>query len=299
VSKSNVLFFAAACGVAFTLACTDDSAPGKADAGKGGQGGGGNTEDAPVALPPGFKLTWRIVEPSTAIGEETDPGLDVRKLAPVAGATVCVHERDDIPCVTTDARGTFVIGGFKSLEHVVLTCEKEGYVGTVRTIETASTDMDGIGNPVFMGKSGGTPPDVGVPIAGEGKGAVSIVIAGPLADGGIALTEGSRLTLSPPSGDGPFFATRSNVIVKSATTTRGGLSYYFNLDEGDYTLTVDDDAQDCSPISFPFGQYGLPVPPHGASFKVLKGHVSDQVAILCTQKSVITPEGDAGTRDGG
>ena len=67
----------------------------------------------------------------------------------------------------------------KPLEQVSITCEKKGYVGSLRSIEAASRDMDGTGQPIVMGKR--KPNDdlgLGIPIEDD-KGAASVFVLGP------------------------------------------------------------------------------------------------------------------------
>jgi hypothetical protein len=266
-------------------ACTSDTAKSLSDGGAPGA-----HEDA--HLPPGLTLTWRIKE-AGALGAATDGTPRVQDLPPLPGVRVCVYERDDLPCATTDKDGIFVLGGFKSLEHAVLTCQKDGYVSSLRSIEAASTDMDGTGSPILMGSSDGPDPDIGVPVR-KGTGAISALAIEPGTDGGVVLKHGTHLTLSPAGGDGPFFTNSDSVFDRAATTMVGGVGFFFNLSSGDYELTFDDETSDCAPISFPFGQFGFPSPPHGVRFKVLDDYVTDQIAVLCTQKSIVTPEPDGG-----
>jgi hypothetical protein len=245
-----------------------------------------------AALPPGLKLLWRVVE-SGAPGTRMDAGLGATAyFPPLAGVRVCVYGRHDLPCATTHADGTFTIGGLKPLEQVSLTSEKDGYVGSLRSIEAASTDMDGTGQPIVMGKQGGGDLGLGIPLEDD-KGAASIFVLGPAPDGGIALSRGAKLTLSPASGVGPYFTDSHNEFDKSASTMIGGLAFYFNLDEGDYTLTIDDPNADCAPISFPFGEYGIPQAPRSVKFKVLANFATDQLGALCTAKSAVTIGADA------
>jgi hypothetical protein len=213
-------------------------------------------------------------------------------LPPVAGARVCVYQRPDLPCVTSHADGTFTLGGLKPLEQVTITCEKKGYVGSLRSIEAASTDMDGTGSPIVMGKRD---QKLGLDLTiKDDTGALSVFVLGPAPDGGIGLSQGTKISLSPTSGDGPYFTDSHNVFDESAKGMIGGLAFWFNLDEGDYTVTFDDQNADCAPISFPFGAFGIPQAPRSVKFKVLKNFATDQLGALCTMKSAVKIGADGG-----
>jgi hypothetical protein len=273
-------------------ACTSSSADRASSKDAGVTRPRDSSPEAATASPPGLKLLWRVVE-SAPPGTRTDAGLGATAyFPPIAGVRVCVYGRDDLPCATTHADGTFTLGGLKPLEQLTLTCEKDGYVSSLRSMEAASTDMDGTGQPIVMGKRGEGDLGLGIQVR-EDKGAASVFVLGPAPDGGINLAHGTKLGLSPVSGVGPYFTDTHDEFDKSATTMIGGLAFYFNLDEGDYTLTVDDPNADCAPISFPFGEFGIPQAPRSVKFKVLAGFATDQLGALCTAKSAVTSGADA------
>lgn len=288
----NTTTIAVAAWALITSACSSVEHASRGDAGVNAPSDSGAMD---VALPPGLKLLWRVVE-SGAPGTRLDAGSAIGATAnfpPIAGVRVCVYGRDDLPCVTTHSDGTFTIGGLKPLEQVTLTCDKNGYVGSLRSIEAASTDMDGTGQPIVMGKRSAS-NDLGLGISiEENKGVASVFVLGPAPDGGLGLSQGAKLSLSPVSGEGPYFTDSHNVFDKSATAMMGGLGFYFNLDQGDYALTVDDPNADCAPISFPFGEYGIPEAPRSIRFKVLANYATDQLGALCTAKSAVTIGADA------
>jgi hypothetical protein len=206
---------------------------------------------------------------------------------------VCAYQKPEIPCTTSDADGIFVVRGLPSVQHVVLITQKSGYVRTLRAIETASTDMDNTAAPLVTSKSDGPRPDLGIAYD-DSKGAVSFFAHAALSDGGLGLPSGVAVTLAPKTAEGPFFTTRDNTFDQSAKSTVGGLGFYFNVTPGDYELTFEDPAADCSPLSYPLGAWGYPAPPTSVRFPVLSGYVTDQVGVLCTQKSVFGPA-DAGS----
>ena len=56
-----------------------------------------------------------------------------------------------------------------------------------------------------------------------------------------------------------------------------------------YTLTYTNSAFDCEPISFPFGDFGIPVTTPAHSLKIVVGanYVTGIVGVLCTQSAGI------------
>jgi len=41
---------------------------------------------------------------------------------------------------------------------------------------------------------------------------------------------------------------------------------------------------DCAPISFPFAEWGYPMPPTSVRFPVLAGYITGPIGIFCTEK---------------
>jgi len=99
----------------------------------------------------------------------------------------------------------------------------------------------------------------------------------------------SAITLSPASGNGPYFVDDMNHIDLSATSFVGTTALYYNVAPGTYTLTYANAGYDCEPISFPFGQFGFPVttPAHSLKIVVAAGYVTGIVGALCTVNPVI------------
>jgi hypothetical protein len=247
---------------------------------------------------PGLSLLWRVVEsgPVGVVYDAGSAGINAtRNLPGVGGVEVCIDQHPEIPCATSAPSGLFTLRGMPAQQDLVLTCVKDGYVSSLRAIETAATDMDNSGAPIVTGKSGSPNPDLGIKYD-DTKGALSFFTLLSEDDGGLVLPLGVTVTLSPSSGDGPFYTNAENLFERSATGTVGGLGFFFNLAPGNYELTFDDPHADCAPISFPFGAYGFPVPPTSVKFPIRAGFVTDQVGVLCTPKSKLSGP-DAGARD--
>lgn len=263
-------------------ACSSDSraAVAASDAGEGG-----------TKAPPGLSMVWKVVE-SGPVGMAVDKAVRPQDLPGLGGVEVCVDGMATIRCATSAADGTFALHGLPAQTDLVLTTRKDGYVKTLRAIETASTDMDGTGFPLVTTKRGGPRPDLGFTYD-DSLGAISFFALKIEKDGGAALPVDVRVTLAPQAGHGPFFTTDRNVFDQTATASIGGLGFFFNVEPGDYVLNFDDQGADCAPISFPFGAFGYPSPPTSVRFPVRSEYATDQIAVLCTDKSVLTSP-DAG-----
>jgi hypothetical protein len=224
---------------------------------------------------------------------ETDAaqGVDLGTAPPLPGAQVCVYQMSAFPCVTTAADGTFTIPGLPIRADLVLAVTKSGYTSVLQPIETASTDMDGRGNPILLDRPDPTfvPPGVTVDST---KGIISAFAVGdaPGNDSGSFVgIPGTTVALSPMSGSGPFYTSAMGGIDPSATSFESSGAYYFNVAPGTYTLTYTSSTFDCEPISFPFGEFGFPVttPAHSLKIVVAAGYTTGIVGSFCTPNPVI------------
>jgi hypothetical protein len=233
-------------------------------------------------------LKWQVVaSPTPGTGPAPDP--DAGSMG-IPDVTVCVNGHAEIPCAMTGPDGTFSLPGLPQATDVVVTFKKDGYVPALKAVETARTDMQTT-NPIPMFLSSDSQPDLGFPIDMQQKGAVFFFAIGPAPpDSGAQFgpDQGATVTLSPTSGNGPLYGD-NNFFDASAMSIVGGAGEYYNVDPGDYVLTVDDPNHNCAPISFPFGGWGYPLPPASVKFPVLAGYMTVQVGFLCTPKARIVP----------
>ena len=262
----------------------DAAEAGAGDAGAG-DGGDGLDGDAGVAT-----VADATVTPADAAGgtdADTDGSMSLTNLPPLPGVTVCVYQNSTIPCVTSQADGTFTLPGLPIRSDLVLTLKKSGYNSYLLPIETASTDTDERSNPVFMTKPSADPPAIGVPVDFTNKGVIdafAVVISG--ADMNVfSATSGTSVSMAPVSGNGPYYL-GNNGIALDAGTFQSSTALFYNVDPGTYTLTYANPAYDCEPISFPFGGFGFPVttPAHSLKLIVAAGYVTGIVGVLCTPK---------------
>jgi hypothetical protein len=222
---------------------------------------------------------------ATVVDASDTDGMSLTNLPPLPGVQVCVYQNDAIPCVTTQADGTFTLPGLPVRSDLVLTLKKDGYESYLLPIETASTDTDERSNPVFMTRPSPQPPAIGVPVDFTNKGVIdafAVIISG--ADMNVFTpTMGTSVTISPTTANGPYYL-GDNGPVLDAGTFQGSTALFYNVDPGTYTLTYANPDFDCEPISFPFGGFGFPVttPPHSVKVVVAAGYVTGIVGVLCT-----------------
>ena len=318
-SGANVPFVAVALGV-LAGAC-DASNPGAAghgalsDAALTGDASSTNGPEDASSNDSGrtVQLTWRVAEAAPLTTEGLDDGGMVADAAAVMSASavgdggaqgiegvdVCVYENSAIPCVVTDADGVFTLPGLPATSNLALTFRKDGYGPVLLPIATPNTDMNGLssaGGPITMPGTA-SPPVAPVALDFINKGSVSVVaiILGPSGTPTDFTGDvGAKVRLTPMTGSGPYFLDRgNNAIVPSATSMVDDVAVYFNLDPGDYEVTVDDPSHACAPISTLFGGYGYPAPPTSVKFPIVAGYVTSAVAVYCTAQSATVNTVDA------
>jgi hypothetical protein len=217
----------------------------------------------------------------------------------LAGVSVCVYQNAAIPCVTTDANGIFTISGLPAVSNMALTFHRDGYVPVLTAIATPNTDIDGLsgaGSPLLM-TSSTVPSKTPVPVDIATKGVVTVIAIIPGSSGRPTDSTGdvgAKISLSPMTGNGPYFLDQTNTaFVPSATSMVYEAAVYFNLDPGDYEITIDDPNHSCSPLSPLLGLYGYPAPPTSVKFPIVAGYGTSAVGFYCTAKSVIVSTADA------
>lgn len=267
---------------------------------------GGGDEAAIEASRPGLTLLWnvntaRVVPDGGASGATADGGASsdggdasadagdaaaVSSTIPVEGARVCVYQNDAIPCATSAADGTFTLRGLPVMTDIAITIVKDGYRSTLRAVETASTNMDGTGNPTTLVSVNAPDPPVPVTVDWQNKGQLTIFAIAPLADAGGTYggDPGATVSLSPMSGSGPYFLHNDGTYDLAATSFVDVPGQYVNLDPGTYEVTFTDALHNCAPISTPFGEWGYPAPPLSVKFPIVAGYTTGPIGIFCTAK---------------
>jgi hypothetical protein len=250
---------------------------------------------------PGLTLTWQVVvqAPSPGTGEPDAGDASAAAAAlPVAGAMVCVDQRTDIACATTDSTGRFTLSGLPAATRILVTVDAAGYRSIALPVET-SAPVDATRTPVSMARATDPSPPIGETVDWANEGQVEFFAIGPGAIGGSGPVgdPGTRVTLTPMSGTGPLFLTDQNTFDAGAAALIDVAGVAFNVTPGSYALTFDDPTGDCEPITQPFAGWGYPGSTHQVTFPVLKGYTT-LVGVYCaktTQTGGGADAGDAGS----
>ncbi len=226
VRRSSIAMRCAVACIALGLACGDDD--GADDAGPS-DAGVDVGEDVFVPGDAGVTVTY---------------ALRVRDLLtndPVVTARVCVHNVPEIECVGVDEDGMAQIQVPVNAE-VQLRTTAIRYFPLLNTLTT--TDADGSAD-IDIGKRSNIAPllaAVGIDLD-ETKGQLAFLAQTSPGSG----LEGVSVTVTPESGEGPFY-TRDSLPEDGLTaTTSDGLGVYANLDPGRIEVVYDNPNGGCAP----------------------------------------------------
>jgi hypothetical protein len=240
-------------------------------------------------------LTWQVAAQLPPLGSG---GADAGAAQPIAGAKVCVNAVPSIACVTTDAQGSFMLPGLPAVGDVVVTIDAAGYRSVALAVATMGASVAGTIGPIVMPSASAPDPAIGATVDWANKGQVEFFALGPGAlvpDGGAEGVPGATVTFAPMSGVGPVFVTDQNTFDASAPSLIDAIGAVYNVDPGNYSLTIDAPANDCESISFPLTGYGYPGAAHQVKFPVLKGYTTF-VGEYCA--AIATIGGPDATADG-
>jgi len=232
----------------------------------------------------GVNLSWRVVAQSTPTA--VYPGIE--------GAKVCVDAQPEIGCATTDAHGNFTLKDLPKSTELVLTVEKDGYIPSLKPIETADR-FTLVPQPVVMFKAADLPTDLGFAIDTQGSGIVDFFVLvfqgdnqtnpNPLA--------GVHVALSPTTGKDPVYFREPGVFdpALKATDSFGGTAglgnltsgHFFNVPPGEYTVTFTAPAgYTCASLTSPVPAWGFPVPGQSAvRVPVRAGYNTANIGMHC------------------
>lgn len=179
---------------------------------------------------------------------------------PLEGVSMCVLDRPEIPCATTDAAGKYALSGVPAGVELGIIAEKTGYQSSLAVALTPDTDQtvngflvsDAVAQLVY-GTAGFT-----WPLNGEGTITVAVQhdapVDGGAGDGGAADAgtkrggmDGATVSLTPASGKGPVYTSAAGTPDKAATSTStSGIGVFGNVPAGQYEIGVSHPTKTCA-----------------------------------------------------
>ncbi len=255
------------------------------DASAGAEGG---TDAGSEPGDDGITLSWRVLP----VGENFfywlfEPGLE--------GVEVCLIENVDIPCVSTNEDGVFVLPGVPKNSELLLTFTRQGYVPYLVSVRTGTANIEApeATQPFMMQKNRfDEEHDALGMVVDEDKGGINLVAL----DTSLRRSPG-RLSVSihPQEGDGPLFWDTNLHIVPNATglSEETPIATFLNLDKGEYVISWELEEPEyltcgilghisLAGVSWNPLIYGLPAEqPNAMRVKVRPGFASGVSVIVC------------------
>lgn len=192
------------------------------------------------------------------------------------GVAVCVYERDEIPCTTTDADGVFELAGVPVDEPVAIRFARESFRPALHTIVV--------------------PPDAGgiritdYPLLTEALVALFVTMTGivgfdpALGIGGIEArlgdgspATGAAIALVPAAGIGPIYVDAEGIPDPTLTgVDEGGLAAWANLPAGRYGVQASWSLGSCAP-----SESSWKTPEGLSELLVVDGHLASTFSLGC------------------
>lgn len=191
---------------------------------------------------------------------------------PIAFADVCLIEPAG-DCTRSNEIGEFYILNVERQSKILLRFLKNGYYPNVAQYSVGN-DTEFLN--YFLASD--EISDLGASLAGvnrdDSKGI--IIFAARTGKGPQATNvEDVGMTLTPASGDGPFYAVANGFDHNRTTTTAVGGGSYFNVEPGDYVLTYSHPDRTCRPY------YGWPGPDESSLLVRVVGGFSTYTNQVC------------------
>jgi hypothetical protein len=167
-----------------------------------------------------------------------------KELTPLPGIEVCVAERPEVECATSDAEGRLTIE-LPADSELMLRCEGDDYGPAYMTWTIGEKDIDAgtfslidqTRMPFFVSLSGGTEwPD---------KGAIAVNVYDDLEDR-TRRVAGATFSIAPSGGGGPTYVGTEQLPDQELTeSTEGGPALFYDLDDGEVTITIAHPSSTC------------------------------------------------------
>ncbi|HAA58137.1 MAG TPA: hypothetical protein DCE42_25465 [Myxococcales bacterium] len=155
---------------------------------------------------------------------------------PVGGVKVCVYQKPAISCSTTGtAAGKFSLAGLSVDTDYHVTFEKSGMTPIVVPIRVPASSLDGNGH--FTHRVGMLSEQTAKQVAiGMGVSQIDLVnkahVVADVHDGQQNPASGVGVSMSPMSGQGPFYITSSGTKNPTPQTSSAGIAVFFNVTPG-------------------------------------------------------------------
>lgn len=159
---------------------------------------------------------------------------------PVSGFKLCVSDHPEIPCATSDAKGSVTLAGLPANSELAIEATNAGYVSYLQILTTTQSDLAySQGLAAFLKSDSAA-------LASWYKAAnvTADATKGLLQAFAFPGVPGVTMTLAPTSGVGPIYG-KNGSPDPTLTATVGGAGWFFNLAPGTYEVAFTDPTSTC------------------------------------------------------
>jgi hypothetical protein len=170
----------------------------------------------------------------------TEDGLGTQ---PLPDVEICVFGHDEIPCVHSDLTAQFTLKGVPANSELLLSFFKADYFLHLATY--TSTDQNdhfsyGLVSDLAMDAMAST-------VSVEIDGSKSQIIFGANVEKDGDRVEDVSVSMSPASGEGPFYQGTAGLDKTMSTTGSKGTGGFLNVEPGEYEITFTHPSKTCTP----------------------------------------------------
>ena len=243
-------------------------------------GAGGGAPDAADGGS-GVAVSGVVVDASNS---DAKRNFDHTQYPALAGVKICVYERPDVPCATTDSDGRYMLGRLPETLDVYLTYEKESFASVLfRPVPETGREMPAIfmmstDSRDALAMAGGIAPDAATGFIHFGANLLEsrgTMFHQKFGTAEIYYLRAYRLSVAPAPKAGPVYVSSHwapDVRLTESSAAGWGI---IQAVPGDYTLSFEHPSLTCPT----------------ATAKVVKGFITTYVGVVC---SVADVDMDAG-----
>jgi hypothetical protein len=173
--------------------------------------------------------TTTPVDGVTYSGKITDAALG----SPIAEAEICGVD-PVVACVQADGDGNYTLPGLPKNSDVLIRASRPGYFTAQAIFVIGDADRSNVNSVLFdEDVLSSIYTDAGLTFD-KAKGHIGVVLTDP----GPNSASGYTVSVSPASGDGPYYLDGTAINTGLSATSDSGTAAFANMDDGDYTVTV-------------------------------------------------------------
>lgn len=169
---------------------------------------------------------------------------------PMSDVEVCLQPASK--CTSTDEAGRYTLTNVPAHRNVVISVFQEGFIRLILPVRTPNTDHAvNVASLLPNALQNAQSRLLGVEVLAD-TGTIAFSVSNGINGDGINVP-GVRASLSPTSGDGPFYLRGGLPTSDLISTSENGGGLWVNIQPGDYVLSFQDLPDNCTTL-FGFGE---------------------------------------------